>query len=250
MVSIVATYFNRKAQLLLTLASIRKFGNPEIIIVDDGSHEVLSLEGVRSIRIEPFDKWWTNPCIPYNIGFSKVTGDVVIIQNSECLHTGDILSYADKIKDDEMYSFGAYSLDYYLNERPETVNPEKLRQQILKEPQRIQVAHHGWYNHSAYRPVGYHFCNMITRKTLERIGGFDERFAHGICFDDDEILLRIKRSGIKIIFIDDPFVIHQKHERTDYKNLSQYRAYNEALFDKVKQESYIKPPENKVYGVL
>ena len=43
------------------------------------------------------------------------------------------------------------------------------------------------------------------------MGGFDERYAKGIAFDDNEILLRIKRKGLTINIVDDPFVVHQHH---------------------------------------
>jgi GT2 family glycosyltransferase len=242
-ISIVMTYFNRRRQLLNTLESIALYGKPEIIVVDDGSSETIDdIKGITLIRIEPKDKWYFNTCIPFNIGFSQAKGDVIIMQNAECVHTGDVLRFAESLTNGHLFSFGAYSLDYDL---PDIKN---IKERILKEPQRIQVNHHGWYNHSRYRPVAYHFCNAITKKDLKMIGGFDERYAPGVAHEDDEIITRIKRAGIKIKFIDDPFVVHQKHERTDYRKYKGHCERNKAFFNNVTlKETLIKPPENKHY---
>lgn len=245
-ISIVMAYYNRRNQLLKTLDSIHYYGNPEIIVVDDGSTERIDdIPSIKLIRIEPKDKWWYCTCMAYNIGFSYAKGDVIIIQNSECIHIGDILKYTKKLTSGNLFSFATYSLDYDL--KYEKYNYKWLKKLISNEPQRIQENHHGWYNHSVYRPVGYHFCNAIMRKDLEMIGGFDERFAMGISLDDNEILLRIKRAGMKISIIDDPFVIHQKHERTNYIKFAEQQTINKKLFEQVKKEIIIKSPMNKYY---
>jgi GT2 family glycosyltransferase len=122
-----------------------------------------------------------------------------------------------------------------------------LKELIMNEPQRIQVAHHGWYNHSVYRPVGFHFCMAMMREDLEEIGGFDERFATGIGFDDDDLVRRIKKAGMGLKIVDDPFVIHQKHARTDYENTWTRRMQNEDLYLRTEGES-ARSPKNRYYG--
>lgn len=244
MTSIVMAFHNRKKQLMKTLESIHYFGDPEIIIVDDASDERIDdLPGV--IRIEPEQKTWINPCIPFNIGFSKAKGDIILIQNPECIHVGNILEYSEQIHDDVAFSFAAYSLDYHLEYS--LYNPEGLKDLIMSEPQRIQVAHHGWYNHSVHRPVGFHFCLAITKSDLEKIGGFDERFAGGVGFDDNDLVRRIKKAGIDLQIIDDPFVIHQKHARTDYQNTWTLRMLNEDLYLRTEGES-ARSLKNRYYG--
>lgn len=249
-VSIVMTYFNRRAQLLKTLASIRYFGhNPEIIVVDDASTERIDdITGITLIRIEPEDKWWVNTCMAFNIGFSHATGDVIIIQNSECAYTGDIIGYALKhLRKNDWMSFAAYSLDYTINFTYDSV--PLLREKILKEPQQHQRNHVGWYNHSKYRPTGFHFCAAVFKSDLERIGGFDERYAMGIAFDDDDLILRIKRGKMNVRIIDNPFVIHQKHERTPYGKLKDKYQINKIVYHQNSlKEPFMKPPVNKTYG--
>jgi hypothetical protein len=89
----------------------------------------------------------------------------------------------------------------------------------------------------------------MFRSDVERVGGFDERYAPGLAYEDDEFLARVKRAGITVQIIDNPFVVHQKHKRTDY-GAGHRRAYdmNKALFETVtKPGAFIKPPSNKVY---
>lgn len=246
-ISIVMAYHNRRVQLLKTLESIRHYGNPEIIIVDDASTERIDDLDIKVIRIEPEDKWWVNGgSIQFNIGFSYVTKDIIIIQNPECIHIGNILKYAKGLKCNQLFSFAAYSLDVHL--KYDKYNFRILKKYIMSQPQQCQVGHHGWYNHSVYRPEALHFCNAICREDLERIGGFDERYGNGICFDDNDLVHRIRRAGINIQIIDDPFVIHQKHERTDYANKWDKRMHNFNIFTRSLKEGYIKPPNNKYYG--
>lgn len=252
-ISIIIAYHNRKEQFIRTLRSIQYFGKAEIIVVDDASDEEHRLEdiaGITLIRISKEDKKWTNTCIPYNMGLARAKGDVIIIQNAECMYAGDIFSYCKKLERGTMFSFAAYSLDWELPFAPEATDVRQVREMVLKEPPRTHNGHHGWYNHTIHRPVGYHFCNAMLREDLERVGGFDERYAPGLAYEDDEFLARVKRAGIKVEIIDDPFVVHQKHKRTDY-GVGHRREYlmNKTLYETVTAKgTFVKPPSNKVYA--
>ena len=37
-----------------------------------------------------------NPCIAYNRGFAEATGEIIMIQNPECYHQGDIINHTLK----------------------------------------------------------------------------------------------------------------------------------------------------------
>ena len=70
----------------------------------------------------------------------------------------------------------------------------------------------GWYNHSRFRPVHFHFCSAMTRSNMAKLNGFDERYAHGIGYDDDELIARVRILGLKLTITDDVSVIHQYHK--------------------------------------
>ncbi len=217
--AIVMTYYNRSTQLLATLESIKKFHsdkNVPIIIVDDGSSVppdyLDSFQNTLDIRLVtlPKNKWYYNPCIAFNIGFKLVppNSDIVLIQNAECMHKGDIISHAlANLSENEYYSYATYSLSKADSERA------RLDENISLEGRSVQCdGDSGWYNHSCFRPVGYHFISAIHKKNLDILKGFDERYAEGIAYDDDEFLYRIRNQAkLNVSIIDSPYGMHQFH---------------------------------------
>jgi hypothetical protein len=68
-----------------------------------------------------------------------------------------------------------------------------------------------WYNHSQHRQTYFHFISAIHTSHLVEMRGFDERFAHGVAFDDDDLVLRLRRKGMNLQIIDEPYGVHQWH---------------------------------------
>jgi GT2 family glycosyltransferase/thioredoxin-like negative regulator of GroEL len=56
------------------------------------------------------------------------------------------------------------------------------------------------------------FCLLVRRQVLERIGGLDERYGLGF-FDDDDLCLRARQAGFRLVVAPDVFV-HHYGERT------------------------------------
>jgi glycosyltransferase involved in cell wall biosynthesis len=234
-ISLVTAYYNRKQLFFNTLKSIEKSSlksDLEIIVVDDASRDDQRIEDfvdkfnldIKLLRIEKADKWWTNPSIPFNKGFKMVTGEAVIIQNPECVHMGDILKAVnDNIQENVYLNFGCYSVDEKITSNITHISKNEFNESKVKyyiEPMInrsiVRDGETAWYNHSKYRPHQLHFCSAISKKDLYELGGFDERFANGIAYDDNEFLARIKRKKMTINMIDSPFVIHQFHGNTNY----------------------------------
>jgi mannosyltransferase OCH1-like enzyme/GT2 family glycosyltransferase len=215
-ISIVAAFYNRQALLDKTIESIKASSvkDYEFILVDDASDVPLVCEGARIIRVEKKDKWYTCSSVAFNMGLREATGDVIIIQNPECYHVGDILSYVEKNIQPNVYlSFGCYAI-----KAEETVAFHNGVMPILQNRIFTGSDRNGWYNHTRYRPVAYHFCSAILRKDLDRMGGFDERYARGVAFDDDDLIRRIRNRGMVVKIIDDPYVIHQYHTHFEFES--------------------------------
>ena len=220
MISIVMSYYNRLPLLRYTLNTILQSQETdlEIVIVDDYSDSAHQLDNISKefptlkfniIKMSNFSKIksYFNPCVPYNVGFRASKGDKIIIQNPECCHIGDVISFVDNNLTDENYlSFHCYGSDredLKLLHNNKSVNTNK--------PQPTKAR---WYNHKEIRPVGYHFTCAISRENLKKLNGFDERMALGHSYDDDELLQRIKFLNLNIEFIASPFVIHQFHGKS------------------------------------
>lgn len=214
MISIVMAYYNRLPQLKYSLKTFERSQNKnfEIVIVDDFSsndHALIDIPSlypslsIKIIRMQDLSnkKYYVGPSIPYNVGFKNSSGDKIIIQNPECCHVGDVISFVENNLNDKCYlSFhcwasGKRELD--LLYKHNTLDIEKSQGR--------------WYNHSIHRPLSYHFTTAITRKNLKDLNGFDERYAYGFNYDDDEFIQRIRKKELNIKFVETPWVIHQYH---------------------------------------
>ncbi len=226
-ISVVTAYYNRKQLFYHTLLRLRLSVHKdfEVIAVDDGSNEENRLEDLEAefhflkvIRLDPKNKWYINSCIPFNVGFKAAKGDIIIIQNPECIHYGDILNYvSEHLKQNEYLSFGAYSLDKPTTDAINNTTAgflESLEIPFFEKPI-FQDGEAGWYNHSIHKPKGFHWCTAIFKNDLDSLGGFDERYALGVAFDDNELLARIQKKGFNYKIIDEPFVLHQNHFNVD-----------------------------------
>jgi GT2 family glycosyltransferase len=252
--SIVMAYFNRKRQLETTLNIFEKlYANKydfEVIIVDDASNKENELDefikkynfDIKLLKISSQEKGKRiNSSVVYNKGFKKATGDIVIIQNPECCHVGDLLNYLKlNLKDDLYFAFSCFSTNTYeytkeLLSSDDIFKKTNDKNFLEKNGNACYLNKLNWFNHPISRPTGYHFCSAIYKKNLEKIGGFDERFKDGYCFDDNEFLLSIKYIlRLKIINVEpkNGFVIHQHHSRTQYniKNINELYLRNQRLF--------------------
>ncbi|WP_320814536.1 glycosyltransferase family 2 protein [Flavobacterium sp.] len=252
MISVVTAYYNRKKLFLRTLESMKPHFSIidfEVIVVDDGSDEEERLEDLqtdfpflRIIRLEKENKWYKNACIPFNMGFAEIKGDKVIIQNPECFHFDNILEYVDKnLQENDYLSFGCYSLDKQNTDKDNLFYDRKNIKKVIQENDFSFVTDGdlGWYNHSSHRPEAFHFCAALTAKDLFDLGGFDERYANGVGYDDDDLIWRIKAKKMEIKFIDDHVVLHQNHylkpENEVEANKKRFESYkrNQRIFEDI-----------------
>jgi len=218
-IAIVLTYFERPFQAIRTLKSIAKTEYPDyhIILVDDGSREPFFYiqDKLTIVRLE--DKKWTSGIVALNRGLEeaffnmKQRPNIVIIQNTEAYHWGDVISYASQIKEGEYISFGCFSLNK--NSTFTELRKDFIERLLLCQRGASFDGDCAWYNHPVYRPVAYNFCCAINADDIIRLNGFDERFAEGWCYEDDYFIWAVRQLGlsIEITTPPDPIVLHQWH---------------------------------------
>lgn len=200
--SIVIPYYNRKTLLQNVLNSINRTKDVEIIIVDDGSPDRISFLDCKIIRLERSTSW-RGACIAYNTGFRAATGDVIMINSSECVHIGDVIRYVfENFKENDYFAFSAYMMG---------------QNEILTNP----TFKNFWGVHST---VGNFipYCGVISKRNMDLLGGYDERFVKGIGFDDYDFTHRVNNLKLNMRCIDNPYIIHQWHKPTEYKNTINY----------------------------
>lgn len=245
MISIVMAYHNRyhlldKTLKSMTLSSHKDF---EVIVVNDFSDEEHSLYSlvnkystlrIKIVNMEDLgDRWYINPCVVYNAGFTQVSGDKIIIQNPECMHIGDVISYVDTYLTDNNYlTFECYAsskaqLDYIDSDWDRFYREvQACKVGLTKERQEL-----AWCNHYTYFRRALNFTNAITRNNLSKLNGFDEVMAHGIGGDDNEFRDRVFKLPIQVQFVKNPWTVHQWHEKTltSVDALSKYKSNEELL---------------------
>lgn len=272
-ISIVMAYWNRKPQLLFTLKtiSLSAYKNIEVIIVDDASDDQHRLEDIVNnyqfkihlIRINKEEKTWINPCIAYNKGFARATGEIVIVQNPECCHVGDCLTYVSQhLKPNDYLTFSCFALnnmgknDYLQKIYTEDKDPSpvfKFIEDVSKEKWCINHGWKGWYNHPVHNPRKFHFMSATMKSNIEKMGGFDENYAMGLWFDDNEFFLRISAlcQATILPLSEKVCCIHQYHDHSkadDHLALKNKSLYMELLGKIERKEDFIDWRGHKVVG--
>lgn len=137
----------------------------------------------------------------YNLGVKVSSGHLIMITNPETPHNFDFFKKFDKIDFTNTYVVCACASVNVTVDRGTFFNSDLCFSQ--------------WYQHSEHRNAKYHFCSMISRSNYNKIGGFDERYSNGYCFEDDNFVKRVEKHGIKIVVRDDIYAYHIEHPR-DY----------------------------------
>lgn len=224
---ILVKHYNRALQLDRTLSSIFRttHNNYQVIVQDSDSTVSLSAlaakypKAIFINRSKPDPSNWYSHIVSCNevILWSLKTykPDVLLMQDAECYHVGDVVSYAEGIDDSSYYSFGTFSADKELTFRSDFESIiEGVATDCTREAWGNGVS--AWYNHPVYRGVGYAFCCAIKSSNLVKLNGFDERYMYGVAYGDDDFVHRIHTLGLKVTIPTYPFVVHQWHYDSSY----------------------------------
>ena len=193
-ISIVMTAYNRDAQLQKTIESIKSQPSARL------KYEIIIKRDDRPRE----DGEFLNPAPLINQGLREAKGDIVILQNAECKHLGNVM--------ERMYNaVGGFRATFA---------------SVMAENK--QGGFGGWYCHPTIRRVPYFFCGAMFRKHFLDVM-FDERFT-GAGYDDVDFANRLEESEIKFDFRDDIQAVHQWHKPfTGNSNMNEvYRLKREA----------------------
>lgn len=208
-----------------TLDSYAEFYDPdsiEICLVEDyprsgdpiGGH-ILSKYKFK-YKYELVDrrhKLWNNPAPLYNTAARMASGSIFALTNPENLHMGPVfLDAKNRVKKDNYLVYACASIDF----TPRSVSECRAKWNLPEFMTKIGGGADGWYVHSSLHRRPLHFMSVITSANYFSIQGFDEDYEDGYCYEDDDFAKRVERAGLRIEFIDDPFVVHQFHERNHH----------------------------------
>jgi len=210
--SIIMPYYNRIVQLQKTLMSFAELyaGREDfevVLIVDNRDSDFAGVSTTIDMQIHRMDNNSQSPVKMYNYGASKAQGEYFVITNPECLHETDILGELDRKIDDDPNGYYVARCKYQDGNT------------------------WTWKQHPEHAPSLMHFCSCLSRQNYENVGGMDEDFADGYCFDDDAFRDAVRLKGVNIEHLDG-IVFHQSHSM-DWKRHPQRKKLwerNKALW--------------------
>jgi len=208
--SVLMPCYMRSGLLLNTLVSfLHHYGarnDFEVIVISDPKDSDEERKALSSLP--PFVKVVTspsrssNPAQAFNFGATLSSGEFLILTNPECFHQTDVLAGLDTrfFQNRSQYIVCAC---LYINGYPTGIhNFGEFTYSSL-----------GWYQHSDHNNRLLHFCSALPKDLFSKIGGFDEEYKDGICYEDADFREKVLAAGIPAIPADDLIVLHMDHSR-------------------------------------
>jgi len=144
--------------------------------------EIAIIEDIRPHQPGEF----LNPAPLWNHALSITSGDILIIQNPECIHMNNVIGTLSMVPKGEAWFASC-----------ESVNSDE--------------SFHMWYTHPEYRRRPYFFCGSINRSDMVK---WDEDFIHE-GYEDVALGECLKANGVNFNWIppEDAYVKHQWHSK-------------------------------------
>jgi hypothetical protein len=201
MYSFIMPYVDRLPQYRKTVESLQRFYADRewevILVVDAKNTDDVTLEGAPGVLYQ-MRRHGYNPAPMYNAGAKLAKHPRLVLTNPECLHLTNVLAEFDK-------------------------HPDSYQVAMCR-------AESAWYAHPKHRPEPRPFCACITKENYWAMGGYDEAYADGYCFDDDDFIRKVGASDMDVVWVD-ATVQHQSHKKPKVPNYKRQWARNKAIFE-------------------
>lgn len=196
MLSVIVPYWKREHLLRQSLERYKAlYSDIEVVIVNDGDEKpfVSDYPFVKLVNL-PKKDWLGNPCVPWNVGVSKASHDVIILTHAEIRHReaifGEMLAELSRLGEKGYVLASCWAADQ-----------------------------NRWYCYPDYRGpkadripdgMGLNFCVMMNKSFFEEIGGFDERYRNGAGYEDNDFAWAVHKNGGNPIVRPDLVVDHYR----------------------------------------
>ena len=82
----------------------------------------------------------------------------------------------------------------------------------------------------SYAPSPLGFAWMMPMRKFREVGGFDEVYMNGFCYEDDDFVIRLWKAGTDFVFCDDIMGFHLEHKRDHLKDRDGRVSINANIF--------------------
>ena len=238
--SIIIPYFQRKKTLFDTLKSLEEQenmkGQYEVILINDGSNDLDNQE-IESLNLKIAIKYakyerneFSGISFARNRGIEQSSGDLLIFIDSDEIVNQDFVYqhyiFYQETQSNEILQMGIRKEIGNMNEANGAragalIKYPDVREQVFDfYSQNMSLIKGAW--HLAFG------CNIsVSRKVVEKYGGFDENFK-GWGLEDSEFAYRLQKNGVRILYNPSIELLHQSHGEfgsEKYKKWEENLAY-------------------------
>jgi GT2 family glycosyltransferase len=180
-----------------------------LILVDNGSKSLPDslIQDFASSRLvrSPENKGFGGGC---NLGIAAGSHPWVAILNNDLLLTrGWLTRLTRALQKDPLIGAVAPSTNYAAGAQKIEIDTFHAEEEMHVKAGIFTERHAGCLEDVSF-VTG--MCILLRRSALERVGCFDERFGTGN-FEDNDLCLRLKNEGMRIVVARDAFVYHRGH---------------------------------------
>lgn len=187
--SLVIATSDRLSLLRWQVVSLRKqpLKDTTVVVVDDGSgydgtREFCSAEGLGYLYTGSSKQTtWRPPVVAFNVGVRASVGDVVVLSSAEMFHLNDTMACL----------VGPFRKGHNVLSIPDGKDDDGRFLKALSVGEGVE----GLYCDLPELNTRLPFLLAVRRDIFLAIGGFDEAFAGGCDFDDNDLVLRLQMAG-------------------------------------------------------
>lgn len=159
------------------------------------------------------DPGWRSPCIAFNAGLAAICPSDD--RHMTVITHGDV-ELQPRALETARTAMLAHEAVYFANVSES--NPERL----------IGNGHAGPVLMNWHNPRALTYLFATPTKALKAIGGWDEDYQKGVCYEDDDLTTRLWKHGLDFAWLDSFRGIHNSHSRKYFTPMR--IAPNQALF--------------------